>query len=158
MRPKAYPLDPLVGLRKAEVDAKAQALSSAIRAREDAELAHRRTEAERARHAEVARRVCEEESGALDLGKLTASDLQRQHAWQARTQWEAEERQQRVATAIGREAAARNHERQAMSSVATAEANAKVVTEHRARWTAARDRAADAAAEEGAAEAWRPRR
>ena len=158
MRPKRYPLDPLVRVRRDRVEASARSLASAIREREEAERVRLAAEAERARRAEEAKRVREVEASALDRGELSAADLQRQGAWEARTQWEDEQRARQVDAARERESSTRRGEGKAMAEVAKAEAGAKVVTEHRARWVKEGERKAEAAAEEGAAEAWRPRR
>jgi len=158
VRAKSYPLEPLVRVRRDRVDASARALASAIEAREAAERGRRSAEAERARHADEARRARESEAGALARGELSAADLQRQGAWDARVRWEDEERARRVAAAGEREATAVGAEGEARGGVAKAEAESKVVAEHRARWAAEGARAAEVASEEGAAEAWRPRR
>jgi hypothetical protein len=158
MRPKRYPLDPLVRVRRDSVDKSAKVLSVAVATREEAERARLAAEAERARRAEEAGHVRAAEGNALLRGELSAADLQRQGAWEARTQWDDEERARRVREAEEREATARGGEGDARAALATAEANAKVVTEHRTRWVAEGEKAAEAAAEEGAAEAWRPGR
>jgi hypothetical protein len=158
MRPKRYPLDALVRVRREHVDASARELSAAIRAREEAERVRLAAEAERARQAHDADRVRAAEASALDRGQLSAADLQRQGAWEARTQWEDGQRARQVDAARERESSARGGEGRAMAEVAKAEAGAKVVTEHRARWAAQGERAAEAAAEEEATDAWRPPR
>jgi hypothetical protein len=158
MRPKRYPLDPLVRVRRDRVDTQVKALSMAVHTREEAERARLAAEADRARRTVEAEQVRAGEQSALARGELSAVDLQRQGAWEARTQWDDEERGRRVATARESEAAARGSEGDARAHLATAEANAKVVTEHRAKWVQEGEKAAEVAAEEGAAEAWRPRR
>jgi hypothetical protein len=157
MPPKKYPLDPLVRLRQDKVDASTRELAASIQAREGAERARLAAEAERARLAEEARQARAKEERALGRGELSVADLQRQGAWEARTQWEDQARATEVAAATERETAAREGEGRARSRVSTAEAEAKVVTEHRGRWVAEGQRAADATAEEEAADAWRPR-
>jgi len=158
MHPKKYPLDPLVRLRRDRVDDSVEALSAAIQTREEAERLHVAALAERTRQAEQAQRVRDAEANALGRGEISVADLQRQGAWEARTQWEDQEQALHVARAHEREAAARGGEGEARAGVAKAEADSKVVTKHRTDWAQERERAAEAAVEEGAAEAWRPRR
>ena len=158
MRPKKYPLDPLVRVRRERTDASVRELAGSIATREGAERARIAAEAERARRAEVARQARIAEEKALLGGELSAADLQRQAAWDARTQWDDQASAEEVKRAVERETTAREGEGRARSRVATAEAEARVVTEHRARWVAEGERAAEAAAEEDAAEGWRPGR
>jgi hypothetical protein len=158
MRRKSYPLDPLVRVREGKVDTAMTELSAAVRAREDAESARLAVEAERARQGELARGVREAEARALGGGELSAADLQRQGAWDARMQWEAEERARVLAAAVDAEARAHGGEQKARGEVGKREADARVVTQHKERWVAEAERKAEAAAEEGAVEAWRPRR
>ncbi len=152
-----YPLEPLARVRAEKVDVAATGLAKAIVAREGAERARVEAEAERARQDALAKQVRDAEAGALASGALLAADLQRQGAWDARMRWEDEERARKVADARGAEVHARSEERGARTAVATAEAEAKVVSNHKDRWTKERDRALEAADEEGAAEAWRSR-
>ncbi len=158
MRPKKYPLDPLVRLRHGKVETSVKALASAIRAREEAERVRLEAEALRARLAEEARQLRDAEDRALARGELSVADLQRLGAWQARTRWEDDARAEQVAAAEESVERARAGEGTAQSEVRTAEAEAKVVKKHRSRWASEAERAAEAAAEEGATEAWRPRR
>ena len=158
MRPKKYPLDPLVQLRLDKVEAKARDLAVSIEAREQAERTRIAAEAERERLAEEARETRTAEQRALGRGELSVADLQRQGAWETRMQWDDQTRAAEIAAAVEHEAAARDGEGRARGRVSAAEAEAKVVTEHRGRWVADGERRADAAAEEEAAEAWRPRR
>jgi hypothetical protein len=157
MRPKTYPLDPLLRVRRDEATARTKQLAGAVATREEA--AHARLRLEAAREAERARAagVRAAEAGALDRGDLAAVDLQRQAAWEARVRWEDDEAARRVREATERERAAQVGEAAAKAGAAAAEAATKVVSEHRARWDADRVRAAEVAAEEDAAEAWRPR-
>jgi hypothetical protein len=158
MGPKKYSLDPLVRVRRERAVASVRELATSIQAREAAERTRCEAEAERARRAEEARRSHADEVTALEKGELTAADLQRQGAWQAREAWDDQARGEQVAAAVGQEKLARDLEARARSNLATAEGEAKVVTEHRGRWVAEGERALEAAAEEQASEAWRPRR
>ena len=158
MRPKKYPLDPLVRVREGRTREAMNELSAAVRAREEAERKRLVLEDERARVAAEARQVRLAETARLDNGELRAADLQRQAAWDLRTQWDAEARAERVAAAREHEVGARAGEGTARSEVLEAEAKAKVVTRDQARWAHEKERAAEAAGEEAAAEAWRPRR
>jgi hypothetical protein len=157
MRPKKYPLDPLVRVRKERVDASVAALAKSIRAREVAEDSRAVAEAERLRAAEEAKRTRGNEAEALARGELSAADLQRQASWQARTQWDDAERARRVVIAREQEARALEAERGARAGASDAEAAAKVVTKHREGWVSDSARALEASSEEGAAEAWRRR-
>ena len=158
MLPKRYPLDPLVGLRRDKVEASTRDLAAAIRAREAATSARLAAEAEQARLAAEARKLRAAEEAALAGGRLSAADLQRGAAWGTRTAWDDQAGAEQVATAAAREAAAVDGERRERSKVAATEAEAKVTDEHRDRWHADAERATQATAEEGALEAWRPRR
>ncbi len=158
MRRKTYPLEPLLNVRKGKVDAAVKELSSAIRTREEAERARASVEAERARQADLAKETREAEGRALGRGELSVADLQRQGAWEARVRWEDEERARSVVAAVDAEARAQGGEGKARDDVARKEADAEVTLQHRGRWEAERERKVEAAVEEGAAEAWRPRR
>jgi len=135
-----------------------KALGGAVRAREHAERERAAKEQERARLAEEAEALRSAEGSRLERGELHAADLQRQGAWEVRTQWDDEERARGVATAREGEGRAKDGEGKARGAVASAEAEAKVVDKHRDEWVAEGERAAEAVAEEGAREAWRPRR
>ena len=157
MRSKKYPLEAVARVRRDRKDASARTLAVAIHEREEAERRRVLAEAERARLEAEATRVRGAEAQALQRGELRVADLQRQGAWDARTRWEDEERARSVAALGEQEAAARAGESQARTAVALRDADVKVVSEHQARWDAAGRRAEEAAEEEGAAEAWRPK-
>jgi hypothetical protein len=158
MAGKKYPLDSLVGVRKRRQDAATRDVGVAIREREAAERQRCAAEEERARHVSEARAVQTEEARALARGERSVLDLQRQGAWQARVDLEADERAHKVARARQREEASVTAEAGAKVVAATAEAETKVVTRHREAWSLAEERAREAAAEEAATEAWRPKR
>ncbi len=157
MRAKPYPLDALSRVRSERLGECQSALAAAIAAREEAERGHARLLAQR----EAARRevsaIREREARSLGGGALSASDLQRGSAWEARVTWEDDERTCAVAESADRVVAAKRAETKAREEVAAAEAAFRSVDEHRARWQGERARAEEAAAEEEASEAWRPR-
>jgi len=158
MTSRKYPLDPLARVRRDRRDLSGKELAQAITAREAAERGRAAAEAERARVAEETRRTKEAERAALDRGQLSAGDLQRESAWAARARWDDEARAAAVDRTKEHESAARSSEERAKQRAAVADGEVKVVEKHRERWVKDADRAAEAAAEEGAAEAWRPRR
>lgn len=157
MRSKKYPLEALVRLRREKKGAAERQLGSAIAAREGAEKDRKEAEVERANAQARAAEVRDAESDALTRGSLSAADLQRQAAWQARVSWEDDEARRGIVGLAARETAAAEDEARAKGDATKAEADAKVVGEHRARWDLANKHAAEAAEEEDAADAFRPR-
>jgi hypothetical protein len=158
MRPRKYPLAPLEKLRRERVDSTVKGLASAIVTHEEAERQRLELERERALLAREASAVRDAEARALVEGRLSVADLQRQGAWVARQEWEDAERGRAVSAARDREGESKKAEERARADVAAAEAEARVVERHHERWNAAGRRASELAEEEGAAEAWRPRR
>jgi hypothetical protein len=154
---KKYPLEPLARVRRDRVEASARELGAAVRLREEAEKNRVAAELERTHRLAEASEVRDGESRALGHGVLTAADLQRQGAWQARMHWEDEEAARAVSDLAAREEALRDSEGRAKALVAQREADSKVVLEHQTKWKDTERRAEDAAEEEAAAEAWRPR-
>jgi hypothetical protein len=154
---KKYPLGRLLGVRKDKALARVKDLSRAIQERETLERARLAAEAEQARAREAATSERERVAASLAKGSLSAADLARQAAWEARVEWDDAERQRRITTTKESEARARDGEEVARSLVRAAEAESKVVVRDKERWTAEVDRKAAITAEEEAAEAWRRR-
>jgi len=158
MRPKKYPLDPLVRVREKQVDDAARALGDAVRVREDAEArlaqaTRRKNEAEAAANA-----LRDGERSALERGELTVADLMRADAWGARVQQEQAELARRADDAAAKDDAAREGESRARTNVAERKADAEIVERDRERWADAERRRAEAKDEEAAADGWRPKR
>jgi hypothetical protein len=158
MRPRKYPLEPALRVRESRADHAKKALASAIDKRERAEQQRRAAEAERERVKEHARAVREREQAALERGELLAADLMRGDAWETKVRDEEARRAREVAEASAREAEAQGTEDRARGDLATREAEAQVVEKDRERWVKREKRGEEQREEEGAAEAWRPKR
>jgi hypothetical protein len=157
MGKKKYPLERLLGVRKDKASARVKELASAIREREALERARLAAEQEQARARGEAARERDRVAESLAKGSLSAGDLARQAAWEARVEWDEAERQRKITTMKENEARAKEGEENARGLVRAAEAESKVVVRDRERWVAEADRAAALKAEEEAAEAWRRR-
>jgi colicin import membrane protein len=158
MRPRKYPLEPARRVRESRADDAKKDLASAIDARERAEQRRRAAEAEREQARGQARAVREKELAALARGELSAADLMRGDAWEARVREEEARRAREVAQAATKEAEAQGTEDKARGDLATRRADVEVVEKDRERWTAREKQAEEKREEEGAAEAWRPKR
>jgi hypothetical protein len=156
MRPRRYPLEPLVELRDHQVDQAAAGLAGAIAKREDAEEGRRVAEAARAAHETAARQVRVAESGALDRGELRAVDLAGAEAWEARVAAESAAVGAAVERARTAEERAQDGESSARGELASRRADADVVGRDRERWVDEQRRRAEAKEEEAASEVWRP--
>ena len=157
MRPPKYPLDPLAQVRARGVDEAARELAESVRTREVAQGARAASEARRDDHAERARLERDAERAALERGELRAADLMRQDAWEVRVAAEREAHERQLAETEARETAAREEERAARGGLSARKADEEVVTQHRAKWQSAEDKAREARDEEAAVEAWRPK-
>ncbi len=157
MRPKKYPLDPLVRVRAKQVDDAARLLAEATRAREEAE----RRRAAAAEREEEARRAAaslrDAERGALERGELTVADLMRGDAWAVRVKDEHAELGRRTEDSAAKARQATAGESVARVEVAGRKADAELVERHRGRWAEGERKADEARDEEAAAEAWRPK-
>lgn len=153
-RPPKYPLDPLLEHRERRVEAATAELGDAVRARETAEVAKAKAEAERRAEEAKAERTRAAEADLLAKGELRAVDLARAEAWEHAER----SRLADLAAAEGRAAsivdAARGAEQDARAALAQKKADHDVVTKDEARFIEARKRAQEARDEEAAEEAW----
>ena len=157
MRPKKYPLDPLVQVRAKQVDDAARALGEAARVHEAATRA-RQTAEERRDEAEAEARMLKRgEFGALERGELTVADLMRGDAWSVRVKAEQDELARRALESSKREELAESAEASARGDVASRKADAEIVDRDRVKWVNGERRKADAKEEEAAADGWRPK-
>jgi len=152
-----YPLERLVELRDKRVDEAASSLAGAVRARETAEQAKARAEAEKRAAEEAAQKLRDAEKAALEQGTLSVADLQRGHAWELRVETEEQALAKHVDAATHRTDEARAGEATAQHELGQKKADATVVTEDRSRFLERERKAALAKEEEEAAEAWRPK-
>lgn len=152
-----YPLEKLLELREKRVEDAASALASAVRARETAEQAKVRAEAERRAAEEAAQKLRAAEAQALSEGTLSVADLQRGHAWEVRVETETQALAAHVEAATQRTEEARGGEMAAQHELGQTKGDAKVVTEDRSRFVERQHKTALAKEEEEAAEAWRPK-
>lgn len=158
MRKRQYPLESLADQRVRQVNEAVKGLATAVSARDAAEKRRIQIEERKAEHAARADGVRASERALLERGELTAADLARAHAWQLRVEGEAAALSADQERARATEVAATDAQRQAQTQVAARRADADVLDKHRARWTEGERKRAEAAEEEAAAEAFRPRR
>ena len=155
MRRPKYPLEPLAELRDRRIDAAVGELAGAVREREKAERARAEAEQRRTSHEAASAEVRRGEADALARGELRAADLTRGGAWELRIAAERAKQDETVDRARGEEGRAIAGEKDAKGKVASAEADAKVVSRDREKWNDAVRRREEAREEEAAAEAWR---
>ena len=153
-----YPLAPLLRVRDSKVDAAALALAEAVGTRETAEAQCRQAESVLARALREAEQVRHLERAALDRHELSVSDLARRDAWEHRIARERMALEGSLSLAREAEVEANRAEAAARRDVVLREADAGVVEKDREKWLFAEGRRAEAREEEGAAEAWRPRK
>jgi hypothetical protein len=158
IRSPKYPLAALASLREREVERASTDLAGKAQKKRAAEAARADAEARRDNHERRSRAVRDAERGALESGQSSAGDLAREHAWATRAAAEARTLLSRVEAAATEVQRAGEAHRGAQSRLATRNAEAKVVLEHRARWDEACAEKVEAAEEEAAFEAWRPKR
>lgn len=153
-RPPKYPLEPLLEHRERRVEDATAELGDAVRARESAEAAKARAEAERRAEEELAERTRAAETDLLARGELRAVDLARAQAWEHAEQARLRE----LAAAEGRAStvvdAARGAEQDARAALAQKKADRDVVAKDEARFVETRKREQEAREEEAAEEAW----
>jgi hypothetical protein len=153
-RPPKYPLEPLLEHRERRVDDATAELGDAVRAREAAEAAKARAQADRRAEEERAARTRGAEADLLAKGELRAVDLARAQAWEHAEQL----RLAQLAAAEGRAAsavdAARGAEQDARAALSQKKADHDVVAKDEARFIDAKKREQEAREEEAAEEAW----
>ncbi len=146
-----YSLEPLMRVRKANVEAAAVSLARAETSRRGAE--ERRAEAEGAiAAAEASARSVRED--ARGTKPMTAEELAAVDAWEVREQKERAERSNRLKLALAHEADEKTREEKARSEAIKRQADAKVVENDRKRWQELQDRRKDSANEVLAEEGW----
>jgi len=148
---RKYPLDPLRRVRADKVDQRAVSLSDALR---KAEATAADVERKRRAQEQLDRAVRETARGErerLERGQLTAADLAREAAWGLSASLARKEMTRAVEAAQDEHARATSQADQERSSLATAQAEAKVVDKHHDKWRAA-GQAADIARDEESAE------
>jgi hypothetical protein len=153
-----YPLEPARRLREDRAEAAARELAEKVRAREAADAEKARAEAARLAAEQAAAAARAKERAALERGELKVADLARQDAWSVAVQMEKRTLEKTAATAEEKARAARDTETTARGVLGEKKAEAEVLVRDQGRWTAAQAKAREAAEEEEAAEAWRPRR
>ncbi len=157
MRTSKYPLLPLLQLRERQVDQAAHGLAEAVGVRAAAEVRLRAAEAAEVDARCAAQTVREDEREALNSGALSAADLARTHAWEARVAQERENLEKQTRGSEASAVAAQSRENAARVDVAQRQAAAQVIGSDQEKWRSARDHAAEAHEEDDAADAWRPR-
>jgi len=157
MRRPRYALSPLLALREKKVQEAARALAARVADRVRAENDRLDAAAKRETHEAAAARVREGEARALAQGELRAVDLARADAWEVRVAAERAAIVAEVERAAAREAKAVDDECGARRDTIGKQADADVVRRDRVRWSDRLHRRADAAQEEAASEAWRPK-
>jgi hypothetical protein len=154
---KKYSLEPLVTLREDESRTATKTLADAIQSREGAEHATRSAEERIRRAEEDARAQREQETEKLVRGDLTAADLVRAVAWDAKVAIE----HARLAADVERVTSelhdARAAEVDARSDMSARRADLEIVEKHRDAWRDRARRDAETREEDEAAEAWRPK-
>jgi hypothetical protein len=157
MGSRKYPLDALARVRAAKVDAASRSLAGAVRAREEAAAKRLGAQAKKDGHERGVRGTKATERAALEDGALQVGDLARADAWAVRAALEGQALAAVLEQARAAEGKAAEMHTKARQETAERSADERVVAKHREAWDAARRAAADAADEEAAAEAWRPR-
>jgi hypothetical protein len=155
MRPRKYPLDPLVRLRAKLVGDATSLLADAIRARQEAERTEGAALTRRDAAADEVRVVGDMELGALERGELRAEDLARAASWRTGVEVERAELESRLAKAMTQARAAQGNEGNAQDGLARARADAEVVARDRAKWEDAGRRKEEAVEEESVDDAFR---
>jgi hypothetical protein len=157
-RPPKYPLEPLLGHRERKVDDATVELGAAIAQREAAEAARLRAERARREAEERAAAIRADEAARLAKGELRAVDLARKEAWEVAVAAQMSDLTRDVAKAEREAASAHEGEASARAELARTKADRDVVAKDKGRFVDAQRRAAEAADEENAGEAWRGRR
>ena len=148
---RKYPLDPLKRVRADKVDQRARSLSEALRR---AEVTGTEVERKARAKEQLEQSLSATALGELEMlekGELTAADLARGAAWGLSADLRRDQMSRAVDEAAKEHARARSQAEKERSSLASAQADAKVVEKHHERWRAV-GQAADIAREEENAE------
>jgi hypothetical protein len=156
-RPK-YPLKALLEHRDRKVDDATAGLGEAVRTREATDEKRARLERAQKESTEAAEATRAAEQRRLAEGELRVADLARTEAWEVAVRRTAEDLARAVDRAAGEVETAKGSEAEARAALARTKADRDVVEKDRTRFTDGLRRAADAADEEEAAEAWRGNR
>jgi len=155
-RPK-YPLEPVLEDRKRKVDDQAAELAGAIREREAAEVKKARAEALQREAEAEQERVRAREAEALLRGELRVADLARAEAWEVSAKAEITTLEKSAHAASEHANAAHEEEALARATLAQKKADQDVVEKDKGRFVARAAQRVQAAEEEAAEEAWRPK-
>jgi hypothetical protein len=157
MRSSKYPLEVLERLRRRTAECAVRDLAVAVREHVSAEEHRAAAEIRRGQHAARVDAVRDSESAKLDRGELTAGDLARAAAWEARVASERAELLARKRSALEKETDAASAERDAGLTLVERKADLDVVLGEKARASRLESTREEARVEEGAVEAWRPK-
>ena len=156
MTPRAeYPLDPLLRVREARVDDATRAVAEAVHEVDATRDARAAAEAARLRAGEAAQAIRASERDVLEEGGLTAADLARADAWEAKIRDDDRRLFDAAARAAEAESRAVLDEARARAELAKYKVDADVVSKDRDAWTNEVRRRVEAKEEEDAEEAWR---
>lgn len=150
-----YPLKPLLEHRERQVDTATAELASKVRAREEADDARVRAEADRRATEEELVRVRSDERRRLEDGVVRAVDLARSADWQVGADAEMARLTQAASAASERAAAARTEESEARARLGQRKAEHDVVRKDAGRFEDRLRKRALSAEEEAAEEAFR---
>ncbi len=155
-RPK-YPLQPVLEDRQRKVDDQAAELGQSIRRREAAEAAKAKAEAVKREAEQAAAAVRADEAEALARGELRAIDLMRAEAWEVAEKARIDSLSRAADAAAAKAASAQREEVDARVTLAQKKAEHDVVVKDKGRFAERLAKKAQAAEEEAAEEAWRPK-
>jgi hypothetical protein len=150
---RKYPLDSLQRVRAEKVDQRKVSLSDALRKAEATSFdVQRKTHAKEQLDRAVSATACGERE-SLERGELSAADLALGAAWGLAAGLKSQEMARAVAEAQKEDQRAHSDADKERRLLATAQAEAKVVEKHHAKWRAVRSAAQMAHEEESAEEA-----
>jgi hypothetical protein len=150
---RKYPLDPLKRVRAEKVDQRARALFGAMRELEAAGVEVDKKTRAKEQLDESLKATARSERERLERGELTAADLAREAAWNVSADRQRLQAARAVDEAKKGHVQANAHVERERTTLATAQAEAKVVEKHHDKWRAARDAADRSRDEESAEEA-----
>jgi hypothetical protein len=150
---RKYPLDPLKRVRAEKVDQRARALSGAMRELEAARVEVEKKTRTKEHLDESLNATARSERERLERGELTAADLARGAAWNVSADLLRAQASRAVDEAKKDHAQARTLAERERATLATLQAEAKVVDKHHEKWRAARAAADQSRDEESAEEA-----
>lgn len=149
-----YPLDAVHKLRQRAVDERVREVAERVRRAERAAAAAQAARRARQEEQERIRGTASEERARLEGGGARVADLLRESEWSRGAEQRAAELAEREARALEAARTQKAEEELARRRLAQADAGAKAVDEHRARWKKERDDRIEKEEEEVAGEAW----